>query len=56
MQSFEKLFSIFDSVSVPRKKRQADAVQDLCKQHNDDADDGYYGGEDSEAAFLQEFH
>jgi hypothetical protein len=28
----------------------------LCKQHHDDADDGYYGGEDAEASFWQEFY
>ena len=28
----------------------------LCKQHHDDADNGYYGGEDAEASFWQEFY
>ena len=31
-------------------------IEKLCKQHHDDADDGYYGSEDAEAAFWQEFH
>ena len=31
-------------------------IEKLCKQHHDDADDGYYGGENAEASFWQEFY